>query len=113
MDRNYKNQLYKKISETVGDARFSAFLKLCDIISFDKRIELTCKLLKSDLDYFERLLYTEQLKQLNKKINRPDLQEEINKNKTILNENINLIKKHSKIYCIINENNIKERLNRL
>ena len=63
-----KNQLYEAINNSSGNKRYSNFIKLCDIISLNAAIELTCKFLETNLDYFERLLYTEYLKLLNKKI---------------------------------------------
>ena len=64
-----KNQLYEAINNSSGNKRYSNFIKLCDIISLNAAIELTCKFLETNLDYFERLLYTEYLKLLNKKVN--------------------------------------------
>lgn len=68
-----KNQLYEAINNSSGNKRYSNFIKLCDIISLNAAIELTCKFLETNLDYFERLLYTEYLKLLNKKVNSHEL----------------------------------------
>lgn len=81
--------------------------------SLEETIELTCKLLNSNLDYFERLLYTEQLKKLNKYASNRKLLDIINKNKVILAENVSLVIKQSKKYIFLPEDNIKERINEL
>ena len=108
-----RKQLYKSIRKTNGDTRFSLFLRLCDIVSWEESIKLTCELLNSHLDCFERLLYTEHLKQLNIKEDKYELKEIITKNKTILNDNICLVKEDSKGYCVLTEDSIKERINKL
>lgn len=108
-----QKQLYETINNTSGRNRYLSFLKLCDIVSLNNAIELTIKLLNINIDYYERLLYTEYLKQLNKKVGRYELIEEINKNKMILDDNISLLKEHSKLYFVLDENKIKERINRL
>lgn len=108
-----RKQFYEKVSKTKGDKRFSAYLILCDIISLEETIELTCKLLNSNLDYFERLLYTEQLKKLNNYASSHKLLDIINKNKVILAENVSLVIKQSKKYIFLPEDNIKERINEL
>ena len=108
-----KNQLYEAINNSSGNKRYSNFIKLCDIISLNAAIELTCKFLETNLDYFERLLYTEYLKLLNKKVNRHELLKKINENKFILKNNINLVKKDSKLYITLKEREIEERIKRL
>lgn len=108
-----KNQLYEAINNSSGNKRYSNFLKLCDIISLNAAIELTCKFLGTNLDYFERLLYTEYLKLLNKKVNSHELLKKINENKFILKNNINLVKKDSKLYITLKEREIEERVKRL
>lgn len=108
-----KNQLYEAINNSSGNKRYSNFIKLCDIISLNAAIELTCKFLETNLDYFERLLYTEYLKLLNKKVNSHELLKKINENKFILKNNINLVKKDSKLYIILKEREIEERIKRL
>lgn len=108
-----KNQLYEAINNSSGNKRYSNFIKLCDIISLNAAIELTCKFLETNLDYFERLLYTEYLKLLNKKVNSHELLKKINENKFILKNNINLVKKDSKLYITLKEREIKERIKRL
>lgn len=108
-----KNQLYEAINNFSGNKRYSNFIKLCDIISLNAAIELTCKFLESNLDYFERLLYTEYLKLLNKKVNSHELLKKINENKFILKNNINLVKKDSKLYITLKEREIEERIKRL
>ena len=74
---------------------------------------MTCKFLETNLDYFERLLYTEYLKLLNKKVNSHELLKKINENKFILKNNINLVKKDSKLYITLKEREIEERIKRL
>ncbi|CDE16603.1 putative uncharacterized protein [Clostridium sp. CAG:288] len=108
-----KNQLYEAINNSSGNKRYSNFIKLCDIISLNAAIELTCKFLETNLDYFERLLYTEYLKLLNKKVNSHELLKKINENKFILKNNINLVKKDSKLYITLKEREIEERIKRL
>lgn len=108
-----KNQLYEAINNSSGNKRYSNFIKLCDIISLNVAIELTCKFLETNLDYFERLLYTEYLKLLNKKVNSHELLKKINENKFILKNNINLVKKDSKLYITLKEREIEERIKRL
>lgn len=108
-----KNQLYEAINNSIGNKRYSNFIKLCDIISLNAAIELTCKFLETNLDYFERLLYTEYLKLLNKKVNSHELLKKINENKFILKNNINLVKKDSKLYITLKEREIEERIKRL
>lgn len=108
-----KNQLYEAINNSSGNKRYSNFLKLCDIISLNAAIELTCKFLGTNLDYFERLLYTEYLKLLNKKVDSHELLKKINENKFILKNNINLVKKDSKLYITLKEREIEERIKRL
>ena len=108
-----KNQLYEAINNSSGNKRYSNFIKLCDIISLNAAIELTCKFLENNLDYFERLLYTEYLKLLNKKVNSHELLKKINENKFILKNNINLVKKDSKLYITLKEREIEERIKRL
>ena len=108
-----KNQLYEAINNSSGNKRYSNFIKLCDIISLNAAIELTCKFLETSLDYFERLLYTEYLKLLNKKVNSHELLKKINENKFILKNNINLVKKDSKLYITLKEREIEERIKRL
>lgn len=108
-----KNQLYEAINNSSGNKRYSNFIKLCDIISLNAAIELTCKFLETNLDYFERLLYTEYLKLLNKKVNGHELLKKINENKFILKNNINLVKKDSKLYITLKEREIEERIKRL
>lgn len=108
-----KNQLYEAINNSSGNKRYSNFIKLCDIISLNAAIELTCKFLETNLDYFERLLYTEYLKLLNKKVNSHELLKKINENKFILKNNINLVKKGSKLYITLKEREIEERIKRL
>ncbi|HCY68479.1 MAG TPA: hypothetical protein DHU62_07135, partial [Firmicutes bacterium] len=105
-----KNQLYEAINNSSGNKRYSNFIKLCDIISLNAAIELTCKFLETNLDYFERLLYTEYLKLLNKKVNSHELLKKINENKFILKNNINLVKKDSKLYITLKEREIEERI---
>ena len=108
-----KNQLYEAINNSSGNKRYSNFIKLCDIISLNAAIELTCKFLETNLDYFERLLYTEYLKLLNKKVNGHELLKKINENKFILKNNISLVKKDSKLYITLKEREIEERIKRL
>ena len=108
-----KNQLYEAINNSSGNKRYSNFIKLCDIISLNAAIELTCKFLETNLDYFERLLYTEYLKLLNKKVNSHELLKKINENKFILKNNINLVKKDSKLYITLKVREIEERIKRL
>lgn len=108
-----KNQLYEAINNSSGNKRYSNFIKLCDIISLNAAVELTCKFLETNLDYFERLLYTEYLKLLNKKVNSHELLKKINENKFILKNNINLVKKDSKLYITLKEREIEERIKRL
>lgn len=108
-----QKELYQTLCNTKGDMRFSTFVILSDIIHLTDAIELTCKLLNSNLDYFERLLYTEYLKQLNKRAKKSELEQIINENKLILKRNINFVKRDSKKYIYVNENGIEERINRL
>lgn len=105
-----RNQLYQDIYDSNGDERYSYFLRLSNIISLDDAIDLTIKILASNLDYFERLLYTEFLKKTNLRICNPELDKEVLKNKTILTKNIELVKLDSKKYSIIYENRIVERI---
>ena len=111
--KDIQSKLYEKINNTKGKTRFSSYLILCDIISLEEAIELTCKLLNTNLDYFERLRYTENLKDLNRHANSRKLLDIINKNKVILVENVNLVMKQSKKYIFLPEDNIKERINEL
>ena len=113
MRKDIQSKLYEKVNNTKGKTRFSAYLILCDIISLEEAIELTCKLLNTNLDYFERLRYTENLKDLNRHANSRKLLDIINKNKAILAENVNLVIKQSKKYIFLPEDNIKERINKL
>ena len=109
-----QKELYQTLCNTKGEKRFSTFLILSDIIPLTDAIELTCKLLNSNLDYFERLLYTEYLKQLNRRAKKSELEQIIDENKQILKRNINFVKRDSKkIHIYINENGIEERINNL
>lgn len=108
-----KINFMKQLNNSSGNKRYSNFIKLCDIISLNAAIELTCKFLETNLDYFERLLYTEYLKLLNKKVNGHELLKKINENKFILKNNINLVKKDSKLYITLKEREIEERIKRL
>ena len=50
---------------------------------------------------------------LNKKVNSHELLKKINENKFILKNNINLVKKDSKLYITLKEREIEERIKRL
>lgn len=109
-----QKELYQTLCNTKGDKRFLTFVILSDIIPLTDAIELTCKLLNSNLDYFERLLYTEYLKQLNRRAKKSELEQIIDENKQILKRNIKFVKRDSKkIHTYVNENGIKERINSL
>lgn len=109
-----QKELYQTLCNTKGDKRFLTFVILSDIIPLTDAIELTCKLLNSNLDYFERLLYTEYLKQLNRRAKKSELEQIIDENKQILKRNIKFVKRDSKkIHTYVNENGIEERINSL
>lgn len=99
-----------EICVSKGKERYSAFLKLCDIITFEEALKLTISILSCNLDLFERLLYVEYLKQLNNKKHNDDVNDLIKKNKVILESNINDVVEHAKDYFVLNFEYIEERI---
>lgn len=81
-------ELRKAVDTSTGHAKFSNYLLLADLLSFDAAIDLTRTLLDTETNYFYKLLYVESLKRLNKEEKRKDVEEIIKSSKEFLLDNI-------------------------